>query len=522
MQGVRRNYSASSDASLSTGYSHVEPQRQQYSSPSYYNGDVKFGDAALVLPDWTPSEETNVMRKVDLALIPWLTVCYTALNVDRNNISAAVIVNAETPTRTMAYQLGLDGNKFNWALSAFFFGYVLLEIPSNLLVTRFNPSRWIARIMTSWGILAACLGAVQNFSGLLVVRALVGCMEAGFSPGTALYLSFWYKKYEVSSRWAYMFGGAQVISSFGGVVAYGVASMDGIGGISGWRWLFILEGAASAVLGVLTWFLLPDYPQTSRFLTTREKEIVIGRLPPSGPSVAAKQMIMVEAIDTFKDWKMYALSFALMLTLITAYGIVYFIPSVIKAMGFLSTDAQLLTVPPILFASIWIIVVNWSSDSRQEKMFHGFACLLPAIVGYFLLATIQPKLTDYGRYGLLFLAVMSNALIPLIIGLSTITTKGTTRTAVRSAFTMACGNIGGAIGGQVYQLDDAPLYQRGHWINGIMLVAVLVLLVIAVVGIIYEGEYVGRKANLTVHERGGLELDGGKFLDVQNVLAAEA
>ncbi|KXS17358.1 MFS general substrate transporter [Gonapodya prolifera JEL478] len=342
----------------------------------------KFTEAAQVLPDWTPSEENRVMRKVDLALIPWLMICYTALNIDRNNISAAVIMNAETPTHSLLVQLGLDGNKFNWALSGFFFGYVLLEIPSNLLITRFNPSRWIARIMTSWGILAACMGAVQNFAGLVVVRALVGCMEAGYSPGTALYLSFWYKKYEVSSRWAYMFGGANVISSFGGVVAFGVAGMDGLGGISGWRWLFILEGAASGILGIATWFILPDYPQTCRFLDTREKEIVIGRLPPTGPSVVSKQIVPAEVLDAFKDWKMYALSFSLMLTLITVYGIAYFAPSVIKSMGFTSNDAQLLSVPTALFSAIWIIFINWSSDRSQEKLFHGIACLAPAVVGY--------------------------------------------------------------------------------------------------------------------------------------------
>ncbi|KXS17359.1 MFS general substrate transporter [Gonapodya prolifera JEL478] len=480
----------------------------------------KYGEAAQVQPDWTPAEETKVMRKVDLALIPWLTVCYTALNIDRNNISSAVIMNAEIPAHTMTVQLGLDGTQFNWALSAFFFGYVLLEIPSNLVITRFNPSRWITRIMTTWGILAALMGAVQNFAGLVVVRALVGCMEAGFSPGTIFFLSFWYKV--ISSRWAYMFGGANVVSSFGGAVAFGVASMDGVGGIAGWRWLFILEGSVSALLGIMTWFILPDYPQTCKFLNTREKEIVIGRLPPTGPSVVSKQIVPAEVLDAFKDWKMYAFGMALMLTLITVYAIAYFQPSVIKAMGFSSTEAQLLTVPTSLLAALWIIFINWSSDNSQEKLLHGVACLVAPVAGYFLLATVQTKLSDYGKYGILFLVATASGIIPLIIGLSTITTKGTSRTAVRSAFTVACGNIGGAIGGQIYQLDDAPLYTRGHWINATLLLAVLILFVITVVAVIKEGEYIGRKANLTVFERGGLELEGERFVDVTNVMSTRA
>ncbi|KAJ3316705.1 hypothetical protein HDU93_004293, partial [Gonapodya sp. JEL0774] len=172
--------------------------------------------------------------------------------------------------------------------------------------------------------------------------------------------------------------------------------------------LFILEGVASSFLGITTWFILPDYPQTCRFLNTREKEIVIGRLPPSGPSVVSKQMVASEIWDAFKDWRMYSLSFGLMLTLITAYAIAYFAPKVILAMGFVSTQAQLLTVPTALLGAIWIMFINWSSDRTQEKFFHGLACLLPPIAGYFLLATIQPQLSAYGRYGLIFLVALTN------------------------------------------------------------------------------------------------------------------
>ncbi|KXS22532.1 MFS general substrate transporter [Gonapodya prolifera JEL478] len=481
---------------------------------------VTFGDVAQVLPDWSASEEARVMRKVDLALIPWLLLCYTALNIDRQNISAAIIMNAETPAQTMVYQLGLDGSKFNWALSAFFVGYVVLEVPSNLLITRFNPSRWIARVMTSWGVLVACMGAVRNFTGLVVVRTLVGCMEAGFSPGTALYLSFWYKKYEVSSRWAYMFGGASVVSSFGGVIAFVVANMDGIAGLAGWRWLFIIEGAASTIFGLLTIFILPDYPQTCKFLEQREKEMVIGRLPPTGPSFASGDMVPSEILGAFKDWKMYALSISLMLTLITVYAFSYFSPSMILALGFSSADSQLLTVPIALVAAVWILFINWSSERFHDKVFHGIACLLPPISGYFLLSYMQGQLPDWGRYGLLFLPTLTNGVIPLIVGLSTMTSKNASRTAVRSAFTVASGNLGGVIGGQIYRLDDAPLFLRGHFVNGVLLIPVIVLFVLAGSAIAREGDYAGRRANVAVFERSGLEYDPMKPNDIRRLPSA--
>ncbi|KAJ3334567.1 hypothetical protein HDU93_007711, partial [Gonapodya sp. JEL0774] len=105
----------------------------------------------------------------------------------------AAITNAETPDHTLSNQLGLVGSQFNWAVSVFFFGYILCEIPSNFMVTKYNPSLWIGRIMISWGIAAACMASVQNFAGLMVVRTLLGAMEGGYAPGTALYMAFWYK-----------------------------------------------------------------------------------------------------------------------------------------------------------------------------------------------------------------------------------------------------------------------------------------------------------------------------------------
>ncbi|KAJ3331990.1 hypothetical protein HDU93_009384, partial [Gonapodya sp. JEL0774] len=371
------------------------------------------GQPHQVLPDWTVAEEARAVRKVDLTIVPWLAVCYTALN---------------------------------------------------------------------------------NFAGLLAVRVLTGCMEAGFAPGVAFYLSFWYKKYEVSSRWAYMFGTALILSSFGGLVAYGVAAMNGLGGVSGWRWLFILEGAVSVLLGIISIFYLPDYPQTCSFLSIREKEIVIGRLPPTAPSIATKQLRMSEILDEFRDWRMYALSAALLLHLTVVFSIANFLPTVIQLMGFQSTTAQLLSIPPFVVGAIWILIVPPSGEALSWSRVHSagndgvFPSVIPSI-----------QYTD-------------TMVVPLIVGLSTISTKGTSRTAIRSAFTIACGNIGGAVGGQIYRTSDAPFFPRGHLINGCLLIGVLILFVTAVISLNREGEYVGPKANLTVFEVGGIEVEGAKVI----------
>ncbi|KXS12347.1 MFS general substrate transporter [Gonapodya prolifera JEL478] len=471
-----------------------------------------------VPPSWTDEEENRVVRKLDMYLLPWMCVCYTSLLVDRGNISTAYIINRETPSHTMVNQLGLTGSQPNWAISAFYFGFVLFEIPSNLLITKFNPSRWIARIMTSWGIAATCMAAVNNFPSLVAVRVIIGIMEAGFGPGMMLYLAFWYKKYQVSGRWATMYAGGLLLSNFGILISYGVAFMDGRGGLPGWRWLFIIEGAASVLIGIATAFILPDYPQTCKFLNDREKEIVIGRLPPTGPTMHAKDMKLGEILDAFTDWTMYAFALSLVLLLTTVSALSSFQPTIINQMGFVSTTAQLMGIPTSLATTFFVVTSNWSSDYQQEKAIHGVVVLVPPIIGYFLLATIQPSLSPGGRYGLLFLLMSSSSFIPLVSGFATISTKGASRAAVRSAFTLAIGNIGAAAGAQVYQSDDAPLYVRGHFINAGFVIGALCVYLVTVWIVTKRGEYTGPKANLMVIEHGGVELGDSQFLSFEQVV----
>ncbi|KAJ3330763.1 hypothetical protein HDU93_010103, partial [Gonapodya sp. JEL0774] len=174
----------------------------------------------------------------------------------------------------------------------------------------------------------------------------------------------------------------------------------------------------ATLFGVLNHLFLPSYPQTAGFMSIEEKEIVIGRLPEHARHQSAMTNIDIhDALETFRDWRMYALSLSLMFSVSAIIAIGYFLPGVIYEMG------------------------NWSSDYYKEKTFHGLACFSPSILQYVLLVTAQSYLTPWGRYGLLFLGSLSNGILPILIGLSSITTEGAVKTAVRTAFTLTCGNI---------------------------------------------------------------------------------
>lgn len=182
--------------------------------------------------------EKKLVRKLDWYIIPTVMTTYLLCFLDRVNIGNARLYNLEA-------DLGLTGSQYQTAVSVLFITYVLIEVPSNLLLKRFTPSRWIAIIMVVWGIISTLTGIVQNFAGLVVCRLLLGLVEGGLFPGLTVYLTLFYTKKEIALRIGYLFVSSALAGACGGLLAYGIGFMSGIAGMSGWRWIFIVEGNLS-------------------------------------------------------------------------------------------------------------------------------------------------------------------------------------------------------------------------------------------------------------------------------------
>jgi MFS family permease len=179
----------------------------------------------------------------------------------------------------MATDLKLTSNQYSIALVVFFVTYVVFEPPSNMLLVRFKPSVYLPVIMTIWGVMAV----IQDFKHLVALRVLVGVFEAGFAPGILLIISSWYKKEEQSKRFGVYMSAAILSGAFGGLLAGAITGgMDGTGGLRGWRWLFLVEGAATIVWAICASFILLDFPANSKRLTERERAIAIARLRGGG------------------------------------------------------------------------------------------------------------------------------------------------------------------------------------------------------------------------------------------------
>jgi MFS family permease len=179
--------------------------------------------------------ERNLVRKLDRCIVPTVMIAYLLCFLDRTNIGNARLFGLEQ-------ELGLVGSQYQVAVAILFVPYVLVEVPSNLILKKFTPSKWLAFITVGWGIVSTLTGVVHSYAGLLVVRVLLGLLEGGLFPGLTVYLTLFYTKKEIALRIGYLFVSSALAGACGGLLAYGIGFMDGVAGQSGWRWVFILEG----------------------------------------------------------------------------------------------------------------------------------------------------------------------------------------------------------------------------------------------------------------------------------------
>ncbi|UPX09665.1 uncharacterized protein EKO05_0000349 [Ascochyta rabiei] len=179
-------------------------------------------------------DEKKILRKMDLHLIPMLALLYLLSFLDRANIGNAKIEG-------LVDTLGMSGMQYNLCLTVFFFTYAAFEIPSNLLLKRLRPSIWLPTIMVAWGIVMTLMGIVQNYHSLLIARIFLGATEAGLFPGVAYYITMWYCHHEAQFRQALFFSAASVAGAFSGLLAFGIAHMDGVGNLEGWRYEGLIE-----------------------------------------------------------------------------------------------------------------------------------------------------------------------------------------------------------------------------------------------------------------------------------------
>ncbi|MFC9841290.1 MFS transporter [Rhodococcus sp. NPDC127530] len=322
--------------------------------------------------------ETRVVKKVTRRLIPFLAVLYFVNYLDRTNVGFAKL--------TMSAELGMTETMFGLASGLFFVGYLLFEVPSNLALHRFGARMWIARIMFTWGILAAALAFVPNVGSLYILRVLLGIAEAGFFPGVMLYLTFWFpKKYRVRLLGLFLLT-LPASSVIGAPLSAAIMQFgDGLFGLSGWRVMYLLEGLPAVLLAVAVWFYLTDRPSQAKWLDHDEREWLIATMSAEERETAGRHT-PTSLLQTLRNTRVLGFGIVYFGISYGMYALSFFLPTIVSGLAttfgtkFSVFQTGLIVAVPFLIGSVAMVLWSRHSDRTGERVWHVAAPTLLAAV----------------------------------------------------------------------------------------------------------------------------------------------
>ncbi|KAH9226597.1 hypothetical protein K456DRAFT_1730862 [Colletotrichum gloeosporioides 23] len=415
-------------------------------------GELTPEDQAFI-DNFPEYRKKRVMRKLDWRLVPLLGLLYLISFLDRANIGNAKIEG-------LPEDLNLTGQQYNIALCVFFITYILFEVPSNMLLLKFKrPSTYMGILVTGWGTIITLTGLVQNFEGLVAVRVLVGVFESGFFSGAVYTISRWYLPHETQMRIAIFYSASALAGAFSGLLAFVIVRMDGLAGIAGWRWIFIIEGIASVVAGVATFFLFIDTPALStRWLGADERKYLeLRQYAVQGNSIRVREAEKTRKWEILRsvllDWQLYLQALVYWSNTVPNFGMKFTMPQIIKNMGYTSSNAQLLTIPPYIVGAISAYVSSSLSDRFKWRMpFIVFAQVL-VLISFAILFSKAENIQENipACYFAIFLA--SIGFYPINPGGNAWTVNNLAGPTKRS--------IGGIVGSFIYREDESPKYPTG-------------------------------------------------------------
>lgn len=373
----------------------------------------------------------STVKKMNRRIMPFIMLLYLIAYIDRANISVAALqMNAD---------LAMTAEMYGIAAGIFYVTYIIFEVPSNVLLTRVGARRWIARIMVSWGIIAAGMSLVQTPTQLYVMRFLLGAAEAGFTPGIIFYLSCWYPRSDRARAMSMFYIGAALASVIGLPLSGSLLNMHGMLGVEGWRWLFLLEGIPAFFLGIVTWFYLDDSPAKARWLSGEQRSWLQQTIERDEKHSAIHHHNWRVALKSGRVW---ALSLLWLLQAFGTIGVTLFLPLIVKAVAEDRSNlmVSLLSAVPFLFACLFMYFNGRHSDKTGERARH---LGLPLIAAGLLLLGAMAVSQQWLAYGLLVLMVGLNwAITPVFWAVTTETISGVAG-AASIALINAVANIAG-------------------------------------------------------------------------------
>ncbi|CEJ94352.1 hypothetical protein VHEMI09890 [[Torrubiella] hemipterigena] len=442
-----------------------------------YNADLEF----------TTAQEARAVWKVDILLLPFIVICFCFLQFDRTNIGNAL-------TDNLTRDIHVTNSDVNLSQTLFTAGFIVTELPFNMVSKYIGPQRFLPVTMFLWGTVTWAQVFLKSATGLYAARFFVGALEGGFIPGFVLYISRYYTNKELGLRYAIFWASNAFAGMLGGPLAVGLLSLSGRGRLHGWQWLFLIEGIITSVLGVVAYFYLPSSPtqarvlfgKSLRFFSDEQAAILTTRVLRDDPTKSlkyGKPVLLSHVLDTFKDWRLYGHIIAGFLSMTMIAPINVYAPSIIKSLGFTTLQANGLNSVGSACSLVFSICLAFSSDKHQERGLHVAVGYLVGAAGLLWLALAPSSVDKWTLYGGVVWTQMGMGSAQAInAAWLTAKMEDYKRPVALAGYVMSI-QVASFLGSQLFRTQDAPRYVYG------LLIAASCTIAAAVVALAWKALY---------------------------------
>lgn len=416
--------------------------------------------------------ETRTLRRITWRIAPFIMLLYFIAYIDRVNIGFAAL--------TMNKDLGFSPAVFGFGAGIFFWGYFMFEVPSNIVLDKVGARLWIARVMITWGIVSAAMAFVWNDTSFYVLRFLLGAAEAGFFPGIILYLSYWFPAQRRATVTSLFMAAAPISVVLGSPLSSALLEMNGLGGLKGWQWMFILEAIPAVILGFVVFFYMTDKPEQAKWLKDDERAWLVETMNAerAGKAAGAKHSIW----SGLADIRVLALALVYFGTSAGLYTLGVWAPQIIKGFGLSNMEVGFLNAIPPTAAVVAMYLWSWDSDRRNERTWHVVIACLVAALGLVLAGFATTAFAVVTALTLVNIGI--SAAKPPLWSMPTLFLSGPAA-ATGIATINSIGNLGGFVGPSVIgwiKTSTGSFVGGLYFVAGLLLFSAVLTLILARVG----------------------------------------
>ncbi|KAI1087127.1 major facilitator superfamily MFS-1 [Rostrohypoxylon terebratum] len=426
--------------------------------------------------DVSEEEGKKILWRIDRRLVVLTGLLYCISLMDRANLGAGAVAG-------MLEDLDLVGTRYSVVTLVFFVTYIFFQPPSTVLVRKIGPRIYLSSIILAWGAVMIGFGFSPSYQVLLALRIILGAFEAGYFPGSVYLLSTWYTRYEMGRRYSVFYLLGCVAAACSGILAYGLIQMDGLAGLAGWRWIFIMEGVITCLVAFLGYWLLVDFPDSKRkswrFLDDRERAWIIRRVKADRGDDKVPKFRLGLFLRGGSDWKVWGYALISYCINVMTYSLAYFLPLILRTnLGFSIGESQCLIAPPYAVAGIHMYAMGWLGDRYHIRGPIVIANMVLALIGLPILGWHHNDGVRY--FGAFLVTAGCNANIPASLTFQANNIRGQWKRAFCSASWVVLSSLGGITGSLVFRSQDAATgYKPGLWaciaccLCGILVVCIL-------------------------------------------------